>query len=77
MTEEKLDYRKRDKELYQPGTKPAVVRVPAMKFIMVDAAGRIVVAGRRNVRRLGLYAEGKVFLDLHDPPAGIRNAGDI
>jgi hypothetical protein len=39
MAEEKLDYRKRDKELYQPGVKPAVVRVPAMNFIMVDGKG--------------------------------------
>lgn len=39
MAEEKLDFRKRDKELYQPGTKPAVVRVPAMNFIMVDGKG--------------------------------------
>jgi hypothetical protein len=39
MAEGKLDYRKRDKELYQPGTSPAVVRVPAMNFIMVDGKG--------------------------------------
>lgn len=39
MAEEKLDFRKLEKNLYQPGTKPAVVCVPAMSFIMVDGKG--------------------------------------
>lgn len=33
MAQEKLDYKKTDKNLYQPGQKPSVIQVPAMKFI--------------------------------------------
>lgn len=36
---EKLDYKKAYKELYMPKTKPAIVDVPEMRFIMVDGAG--------------------------------------
>ncbi len=33
------DYKKQDKELYQPGTEPSVVDVPEMTFIRVDGQG--------------------------------------
>lgn len=36
---EKFDYKKADKELYNPGRSPGVVEVPAMTFIMVDGSG--------------------------------------
>lgn len=39
MGEEKLDFKKRDKDLYAPGQKPSVIQVPAMNFIMVDGKG--------------------------------------
>lgn len=39
MEQEKLDYKKTDKNLYQPGQKPSVIQVPAMKFIMVNGKG--------------------------------------
>lgn len=40
MTEsEKLDYKKKEKELYLPGTKPSVIDVPAIPFLMVDGKG--------------------------------------
>lgn len=34
-----VDFRKKDKELYNPGTEPSLITVPAMKFIMVDGKG--------------------------------------
>jgi len=39
METAKLDYKKKDKSLYMPGTKPSVIEVPAMNFIMVDGKG--------------------------------------
>lgn len=36
---EKIDYKKLNKELYSPKTEPALITVPAMKFIMVDGFG--------------------------------------
>ncbi len=39
MGQVKLDYKKTEKQLYQPGPKPSLVRVPAMNFIMVDGKG--------------------------------------
>lgn len=39
MTSEKLDYKKRDKDFYQPGTKPSIIQVPVMDFIMVNGKG--------------------------------------
>lgn len=36
---ERMDYKKAFKELYLPKTKPAVVDVPEMAFIMVDGRG--------------------------------------
>ncbi|MDL2295103.1 hypothetical protein LJC60_10910, partial [Ruminococcaceae bacterium OttesenSCG-928-D13] len=35
----KVDYKKEQKELYQPGRKPALVQVPEMGFIMVEGVG--------------------------------------
>ena len=35
----KLDYKKEYKDLYMPKTKPAVIQVPEMIFIMVDGKG--------------------------------------
>lgn len=32
----KIDYKKLYKNLYEPGTKPSLIDVPAMKFIMVE-----------------------------------------
>jgi hypothetical protein len=34
-----IDFKKTQKELYQPGTKPSVIEVPEMVFIMVDGRG--------------------------------------
>lgn len=39
MEAAKLDYKKKDKRFYMPGTKPSVIEVPAMSFIMVDGKG--------------------------------------
>ena len=39
MAEVKIDYKKRDKELYLPGQKPIAVTVPAMQFITIDGIG--------------------------------------
>lgn len=36
---EKLDYKKEYKDLYLPKTKPALIKVPNMKFIMVKGKG--------------------------------------
>lgn len=36
---EKLDYKKEYKDLYGPGSRPSVIRVPEMRFIMVDGTG--------------------------------------
>lgn len=34
-----IDYKKAEKELYQPNTTPALIDVPAMTFIAVDGSG--------------------------------------
>lgn len=34
-----LDYKKKEKEFYQPKTTPSIIDVPAMKFITVDGQG--------------------------------------
>lgn len=34
-----IDFKKSEKELYQPKTTPSIVEVPEMTFIMVDGAG--------------------------------------
>jgi len=34
-----IDYKKTDKELYQPKTTPSIIDVPKMKFIAVDGKG--------------------------------------
>ena len=39
MTIEKLDYKKSFKELYLPKSKPSLIDVPEMSFIMVDGKG--------------------------------------
>lgn len=36
---EKIDYKKKYKELYLPKTKPELVYVPDMKFIMIEGRG--------------------------------------
>jgi len=52
MTEaEKLDFKKKEKEFYLPGTKPSVIHVPAMRFLMVDGKGN-------PMRRRGIPAGG-------------------
>jgi hypothetical protein len=35
----KVDYKKVDKELYQPSTEPEVIHVPEMKFIQINGKG--------------------------------------
>ncbi len=35
----KVDYKKEDKDLYQPKTEPSEIFVPAMNFIMIDGKG--------------------------------------
>lgn len=34
-----FDYKKEYKDLYQPKTMPAIVMVPAMRFVAVDGVG--------------------------------------
>ncbi|WP_313577454.1 GyrI-like domain-containing protein [Lacrimispora sp.] len=34
-----IDFKKMEKDLYQPGTKPAIIEVPEMTFIMTDGHG--------------------------------------
>lgn len=36
---EKLDYKKEYKDLYMPKTKPMLIEVPTIKFIMIDGKG--------------------------------------
>ncbi len=36
---EKFDYKKEYKDLYQPKTKPSIIDVPKMTFIMIDGKG--------------------------------------
>lgn len=36
---EKLDYKKEYKDLYMPKTKPMLIEVPSIKFIMIDGKG--------------------------------------
>lgn len=45
MSDAKLDYKKEYKELYMPGTKPYIVDVPAMNFIMADGRGNPNIEG--------------------------------
>lgn len=45
MANEKQDYKKEYKDLYMPGTKPCVIDVPAMCFIMVDGKGNPNIEG--------------------------------
>ena len=39
METAKLDFKKKDMSLYMPGTKPSLIEVPAMNFVMVDGKG--------------------------------------
>jgi len=39
MAEAVFDFKKADKHLYQPGSDPVLIDVPAMPFVMVDGAG--------------------------------------
>ena len=39
MTIEKVDYKKKFKDLYMPKNKPMIIDVPVMNFIMVDGKG--------------------------------------
>lgn len=34
-----IDFKKMEKDLYQPGAKPAIIEVPEMTFIMIDGHG--------------------------------------
>ena len=34
-----IDFKKTQKELYQPGAKPSIIKVPEMVFIMIDGRG--------------------------------------
>jgi hypothetical protein len=34
-----IDFKKTKKDLYQPGTKPSIVEVPEMVFVMIDGRG--------------------------------------
>jgi hypothetical protein len=36
---EKIDFRKHEKDLYQPKTEPSLIEVPTMKYIMVEGKG--------------------------------------
>ncbi len=36
---EALDFKKKDKALYQPATTPGIIDVPSMRFLMVDGQG--------------------------------------
>lgn len=39
MPENKLDYKKEFKDLYMPKSKPTLIKVPSMNFIMIDGKG--------------------------------------
>jgi hypothetical protein len=39
VTSSKIEWKKAFKDLYQPSTKPTLIDVPAMQFIMVDGKG--------------------------------------
>ena len=56
MADEKLDYKKEYKDLYMPGTKPCIIDVPAMCFIMVDGKGN------PNIEGGGVSAGGRVII---------------
>lgn len=45
MADKKVDYKKEYKDLYMPKTKPTVIDVPTMSFIMVDGKGNPNVEG--------------------------------
>jgi hypothetical protein len=34
-----IDFKKMEKDLYQPGAKPAIIEVPEMTFVMIDGHG--------------------------------------
>lgn len=36
---EKIDYKKSEKEFYLPSTSPSVIKIPSMKFVMVEGKG--------------------------------------
>lgn len=36
---EKLDFKKQFKDLYQPGTRPALIEIPPIPYLMVDGIG--------------------------------------
>jgi hypothetical protein len=36
---DKIDYKKLNKDLYEPGKEPSIIKIPPMKFIMVDGTG--------------------------------------
>lgn len=36
---EKVDFKKKFKELYQPKSEPSIIEVPKMKFIQIDGQG--------------------------------------
>lgn len=51
---EKLDYKKEYKDLYMPKTKPILVDVPNMKFIMIKVK-EIQMKKMENIKKLYQY----------------------
>lgn len=57
MSNQKLDYKKAYKDLYQPGTKPTLIEVPPIPFVMVAGTGDPNVEDGEYQRAMGiLYA---------------------
>ena len=54
MTTEKLDYKKKYKDLYLPKEKATVIDVPAMTFIMVNGSGNPNMEGGEYYQALEL-----------------------
>ena len=67
-----FDYKKEYKDLYQPKTMPAIVMVPAMRFVAVDGVGDPNEDGGGCARRR-LRAQSRLPLDFDDSSAGIRD----
>jgi hypothetical protein len=51
-----IDFKKTQKELYRPGTKPTIVDVPSMRFFMVDGEGDPNTSAAYNAAIEVLYA---------------------
>jgi len=55
-----IDFKKIDKDLYQPKTTPSIIQVPEMTFIAVDNGYAIDINGTRRHHEIYLSAPRKV-----------------